>query len=104
MEGENLLTVHEVASRMRVRDYTVRAWLRSGRLRGVKPGRRGWRVRAKDVEQRLAPQSDDNPLERALKTLDELTPTIIAGYRGKFNVADEMEAMREERDQEIAGE
>ena len=30
---------------------TVRAWLRSGRLPGVKPGGRVWRVREHDLDE-----------------------------------------------------
>lgn len=43
------LTVKEVAAAMAVRPATVRAWLRSGRLQGVRIGR-AWRVPASAVK------------------------------------------------------
>lgn len=46
MSESKLLTVPEVAARVRVSEYTVREWLRTGRLKGIKPGgaRAGWRI------------------------------------------------------------
>lgn len=45
-ESGRLLTVPEVAERLRVDPETVRRWLRSGRLAGYQPGgeKAGWRV------------------------------------------------------------
>jgi len=53
MVEDELLNVVEVAARLRVTDWTVREYLRSGRLKGYRPGGRkaGWRVRASDLEQ-----------------------------------------------------
>jgi excisionase family DNA binding protein len=41
-----LLNVREVAARMRVSEWTVREWLRQGRIRGLRPGgtKAGWRI------------------------------------------------------------
>ena len=45
MADERWLTVPEVADVLRVHPETVREWLRSGRLDGVRIGRRsGWRI------------------------------------------------------------
>lgn len=44
-----LLTPTQVAHHLRVTDYTVYGWLRRGRLRGVKFGRR-WRVAKGDLD------------------------------------------------------
>ena len=41
---ERVLTVEEVASRLRVTPAAVRQWLRSGRLRGFKAGPKVWRT------------------------------------------------------------
>jgi len=48
---ERLLTVPEVAAYFRVKEETVRRWLRTGRLRGMLPGgdRGGWRVPEEEV-------------------------------------------------------
>jgi excisionase family DNA binding protein len=46
MADEEVLTVPEVAQRLRVTEGSVREWLRTGRLRGFRPGgtKAGWRV------------------------------------------------------------
>jgi excisionase family DNA binding protein len=50
-DGEQLLTVQDVAARLRVGVETVRRWLRSGELPGVLLGdRAGWRVSASDLQ------------------------------------------------------
>ncbi len=51
MADERLLTVGEVAERLRTSEETVRRWLRSGRLRGGRPGgtRLGWRITEAEV-------------------------------------------------------
>ena len=53
MADERLLTVAEVAERLQVSEYTVREWLRTGRLRGHRLGgtKLGWRVRPSDLAQ-----------------------------------------------------
>ena len=55
MAGEEMLTVADVAERLKVPPATVRRWLRDGRLRGVRLGgtKLGYRVRASDLEQFL---------------------------------------------------
>jgi len=56
MAGGRLLTVAEVAERVRVSEWTVREWLRRGRLRGTRPGgtRLGWRIPEQELERFLA--------------------------------------------------
>jgi excisionase family DNA binding protein len=49
---EELFTVLEVAERLKVRQRTVKRWLLSGQLRGLKAGRK-WRVRLSAIEQFL---------------------------------------------------
>jgi excisionase family DNA binding protein len=41
-----LLTVEEVVERLRVHPYTVRKWLREGKLKGFRLGgaKAGWRI------------------------------------------------------------
>lgn len=48
---ERLLTPEQVAERLGLSVLTVRDWLRSGRLPGVKPGGRVWRVREHDLDE-----------------------------------------------------
>jgi excisionase family DNA binding protein len=48
--GMELLTVAEVAERLRVQPLTVRRWLKSGDLVGVQLGdRAGWRIAEEDL-------------------------------------------------------
>ena len=52
MSSERMLTVREVAERLRVPEQTVRRWLRDGRLRGARLGgtKLGYRIAESDVE------------------------------------------------------
>lgn len=46
---EELLTVEEVATRLRYKPATIQGWLRRGQLRGTKVGKE-WRIAAQDLE------------------------------------------------------
>lgn len=48
---DELLTVDEVAQRLKINAQTIRRWLREGRLNGTSLGTRqaGWRVPASEV-------------------------------------------------------
>jgi excisionase family DNA binding protein len=52
MAGERLLTVAEVADRLRMSEETVRRWLRSGRLEGFRIGgtKLGYRIPESAIE------------------------------------------------------
>ena len=49
MLSKPMLTVHEIADLLKMRESTVRAWIRDGDLRAIKMGR-DWRVPVKDLE------------------------------------------------------
>jgi excisionase family DNA binding protein len=51
MDEGRLLTVPEVAERLRVHPDTLRRWLRSGRIKGVMMGGRsgGYRIKESEV-------------------------------------------------------
>ena len=53
--NERLLTVREVAERLRSSPETVRRWLRQGKLQGFRPGgtRLGYRISERELEQFL---------------------------------------------------
>ena len=55
MQGEPMLTVAEVADRLKISQETVRIWLRTGKMRGYRPGgdKIGWRIAASEVERVL---------------------------------------------------
>lgn len=46
---EKIYTIAEVAEILRVKDYTVREWLREGKLKGFKAGNR-WRVKESELK------------------------------------------------------
>lgn len=51
--AEDLLTVPEVAELLKLKEGTIRTWLREGKLPGFLLGSRqaGWRVRRSDMDQ-----------------------------------------------------
>ena len=54
---EELFTPEETAAKLKVTMRTVKRWLKSGQLQGVK-ARRGWRVREEDVKAFLKESTD----------------------------------------------
>jgi excisionase family DNA binding protein len=55
MGEEAMLTVAEVAARLRINPETVRVWLRSGKLKGFRPGghKIGYRIPESEVRRVL---------------------------------------------------
>lgn len=49
MLSKPMLTVHEVADLLKVKESTVRAWINDASLRAVKLGKE-WRIAVKDLE------------------------------------------------------
>lgn len=49
MLSKPMLTVHEVADLLKVKESTVRSWINEASLRAVKLGKE-WRVAVKDLE------------------------------------------------------
>lgn len=61
--SEKLLTVNEVAAALSLNAQTVRGWLRSGKLRGLRTGDgKGavWRVPESALTQALTPNTPQN--------------------------------------------
>ena len=52
MLSKPLLTVHETAEQLKVKESTIRAWIREEKLRAIKFGRE-WRVAYVDLERFL---------------------------------------------------
>jgi excisionase family DNA binding protein len=52
MLSRPLLTVHETAEHLKVKESTIRAWIRQEKLRAIKFGRE-WRVAVSDLERFL---------------------------------------------------
>ncbi len=49
MQDDKMLTVEEVAERMRVNEKTVRNWIASGELPAFPIGKRGYRISETDL-------------------------------------------------------
>ena len=60
MLSRPLLTIHEVAGLLKVKESTVRTWIKDGDLRAVKFGRE-WRVIQKDLESYLNDHANRPP-------------------------------------------
>ena len=56
--SERVLTVPEVADRLRINEETVRRWLRTGKIQGVRLGgtRAGYRIPESEVDRLLSPE------------------------------------------------
>ena len=56
--SERVLTVPEVAERLRINEETVRRWLRTGKIQGVRLGgtRAGYRIPESEVARLLSPE------------------------------------------------
>ncbi len=69
MADDPLLTVPEVAARLRLKPETVRRWLRSGRLAGISLGsdHAGWRVRESSLAAFLEPKQLELPKDEPKK-------------------------------------
>ncbi len=70
-----LLTVHEAAEKLRVKDSTIRAWIRHGDLRAIKFGRE-WRIAVIDLETFLNRHANIEP-----------APAPAHGHGGQAGVA-----------------
>jgi len=59
--ADDLLTVPEVAKRLRVSEETVRRWLRDGRLSGrrLPSTRAGWRIPASELHRFVATEDPE---------------------------------------------
>ena len=107
---DTFLTVEEAAKRLAVTPYTLRGWLRAGKLRGVQVARR-WRVPERALFELATATSPGAGASNArampgqfddfLKSVEELTEQLrSAGFEGT-NGAEDVRAGREERDQQI---
>lgn len=64
MLSRPLLTLHEVADLLKVKEATVRSWINKGNMRAVKFGRE-WRIGHKDLEAFVETHATIPPPDRA---------------------------------------
>jgi excisionase family DNA binding protein len=62
MTEERLFTVEEAAERLRLSAYTVREYLRTGKLHGFRMGktRAGWRVSEEEIRRFIADRRSES--------------------------------------------
>ena len=67
MDDDAVLTVPETAQRLRTSEETVRRWLRTGKIRGVRLGatRAGWRIPVSEIRRILSPTAVRTPATMA---------------------------------------
>ena len=103
---EKVYTPQEVAEYLQLPIQTVWLYLRTGRLPGAKIGKH-WRIRETDLAVFLSPRSGSGPegyqqqLERALVLGKELGPVIQEGTVEEVDGSEVIEALREERQQDL---
>lgn len=59
---EEIYTIKQVAEKIQLQEKTVREWLRTGKMKGVKLGRI-WRIREQDLIQFLEDRSNKKNLD-----------------------------------------
>ncbi len=65
MTQKPLLTVRETSDLLKVKEATVRTWIRENQLRAIKFGR-DWRIREEDLEAFIEARANISPaVERA---------------------------------------
>jgi excisionase family DNA binding protein len=116
--AEKFYDVPGAAQVLGLKDETMRRWLRTGKIRGLRLGR-DWRISERAIDElahvatnapngakRGRPRSNpDNPMLAALALADELREVIAEGTReaGAIDIAAQVREMREERDRELSG-
>jgi excisionase family DNA binding protein len=65
MVDERLWTVAELAKHLQVTEWTVRQWLKAGRLHGYRPGgtKAGWRIANSEVSRFIQSTARDGEAE-----------------------------------------
>jgi len=92
--ASELLTVKEVADRLKLNPQTVRRWIRAGLLPASRVGRRQWRVKAEDFGGLREPRTRDLAKRRAAVAQIRALRDQIARRTGPIDV---MELVRESR-------
>jgi excisionase family DNA binding protein len=107
--AEVFLTVEQAAGRLHIAPYTLREWIKRGKVRSFKPGR-AWLIPEKALDELAAggstTRAGDNPLADALSLARARDARMAAQGKPQqtFDVAEELNAMRDGRLRELSGE
>jgi excisionase family DNA binding protein len=85
MTTRRYLTVEQIVARLQVDKETVRRWLRTGRLNGIRPGgsKAGYRVTEEDLQKFLAvqnPQAREEFENRSTMSIDQYEAETLNWY------------------------
>lgn len=69
--GEKFLTVSEACDRLRLARVTIYGWLRSGKLKSVRPGKR-WLIPESEIDRFLAYETDLENISKAQEKIDRI--------------------------------
>ena len=82
---KQVYTIQEVAKLLQFSDQTIREWVRSGRIKAVRPGIRAYRIPVAEVERLLAQfEIDARALDVDGDTMDAQISTSgpVAAFAG----------------------
>lgn len=88
-----LLTVTEVATRLRLHEMTVRRQIRAGRLRAVRVGR-GIRVREEDLEAFVTPERQRHEITPEELRTRIMIPPSLEEIERRRKIGDAMKRLR----------
>lgn len=77
---EKLLTVAQAGNLLNVHGETVRQWLRSGKLRGVKLGPRSWRVPEAALRELTTVNTSPSPAQSDTPPTGDAAPLSLEGF------------------------
>jgi excisionase family DNA binding protein len=89
---DTFYTVEQIAAQLQVTERTVREWLRTKRLRGVRAGRQ-WRIQERDLQAFLVRHEADSTPETSPPTLLEPRAQLISRVRAMYAEGLSMQAI-----------
>jgi excisionase family DNA binding protein len=103
--AEIFLTVEQAAGRLQVKPFTLREWIKRGKIRAIRPGH-AWRVPESAIAELAPPSTASNTngsdLSRALAMVKARDARKPAKSVRKISAAEEISAMRDERLAELS--
>jgi excisionase family DNA binding protein len=89
---DTFYTVEQIAAQLQVTERTVREWLRTKRLRGVRAGRQ-WRIQERDLQAFLVRHEADSIPETSPPTPMEPRAQLISRVRAMYAEGLSMQAI-----------
>jgi excisionase family DNA binding protein len=77
--NDPLLTVPEIAKQLRMSEWTIREWIKAGRLRGFRAGTRNYRIHRSELERFLRDRGAEPGAELPSPTLEDVSGSLVDG-------------------------